>query len=148
MLPDLNTLLEYKNQHLYDRYRKDYPANKISPEAALQEALKYLWICEKHRLDKEKEPANEALIFDMAVHHEMKEIDDMWHTFILFTKEYMTFCNTHFGRFIHHAPNVDTTPIDPIVFEKEFERYLSYVYDNLGEETLALWFEELLAEDN
>jgi hypothetical protein len=31
-------------------------------------------------------------------------VDDMWHNFILFTEDYLKFCKTHFGRFIHHRP--------------------------------------------
>jgi len=32
------------------------------------------------------------------------EIDAVWHTFILFTKDYAAFCQTAFGEFIHHIP--------------------------------------------
>jgi hypothetical protein len=31
-------------------------------------------------------------------------IDEAWHTFLLFTREYDAFCRYHFGVFIHHAP--------------------------------------------
>lgn len=31
-------------------------------------------------------------------------IDIGWHAFLLFTREYQAFCDTHFGRFIHHVP--------------------------------------------
>ena len=31
-------------------------------------------------------------------------IDEGWHNFILFTKDYYEFCHTFFGRFIHHLP--------------------------------------------
>lgn len=30
-------------------------------------------------------------------------VDELWHTYILFTKEYASFCNM-IGRFIHHSP--------------------------------------------
>lgn len=32
-------------------------------------------------------------------------VDDLWHTFILFTKEYKSFCETYVGRFLHHYPD-------------------------------------------
>jgi hypothetical protein len=32
------------------------------------------------------------------------EIDEAWHTFLLFTREYEEFCRTHFGQFLHHHP--------------------------------------------
>jgi len=48
-------------------------------------------------------------------------VDEVWHTFILFTKEYADFCNKVMGKFIHHEPNVDAlfqkyvaNPVGPI----------------------------------
>lgn len=32
------------------------------------------------------------------------EIDAMWHTFLLFTREYRGFCEDYLGRFINHEP--------------------------------------------
>jgi hypothetical protein len=31
-------------------------------------------------------------------------VDDAWHEFILFTKDYDDFCSNAFGRFLHHTP--------------------------------------------
>jgi hypothetical protein len=31
-------------------------------------------------------------------------VDDAWHEFILFTRNYETFCNKALGRFLHHIP--------------------------------------------
>jgi hypothetical protein len=30
--------------------------------------------------------------------------DDLWHEFILYTKNYEQFCRKAFGRFLHHTP--------------------------------------------
>lgn len=35
-------------------------------------------------------------------------LDEMWHTFILFTKDYGDFCHEMFGHFIHHLPTIET----------------------------------------
>lgn len=32
--------------------------------------------------------------------------DDLWHAFILYTKNYQAFCQRAFGRFLHHTPAV------------------------------------------
>lgn len=37
-------------------------------------------------------------------------VDEVWHAFILFTKDYTAFCDDVFGRFIHHAPNWPGAP--------------------------------------
>jgi hypothetical protein len=33
-------------------------------------------------------------------------VDEAWHVFVLFTKEYIQFCNTYCGGYVHHAPHV------------------------------------------
>ncbi len=33
-----------------------------------------------------------------------ERVDEGWHNFILYTKDYAVFCGAHFGRFIHHVP--------------------------------------------
>lgn len=74
------------------------------------------------------------------MHKEMEEIDNMWHTFLLFTKDYMSFCDKYFKCYIHHNPfdkNIIELEKD---FIDELTKYLSYIYDNLGEETLIKWF--------
>ena len=142
----LNEILQYTHPHAIQRYQKDYPDNTLSAELAWREMLKYLWLSAKHREDLKNDPNNPDLQFDCAVHHEMKEMDDMWHTFILFTREYTDFGQQYFGHYLHHAPNVDTQKPDEAAFQQEFERFLSYAYDNLGEDTVRLWFAPLLAE--
>jgi len=38
-------------------------------------------------------------------------IDEVWHAFILHTREYAEFCQSIFGRFVHHAPNWPEQPL-------------------------------------
>jgi len=33
-------------------------------------------------------------------------VDDLWHEFILFTRDYQAFCKAAFGNFLHHTPAV------------------------------------------
>jgi hypothetical protein len=35
-----------------------------------------------------------------------REVDAMWHSFILFTKDYLVFCRDYLGTFVHHVPHV------------------------------------------
>lgn len=32
------------------------------------------------------------------------DIDEAWHNFMLFSRDYMTFCVTNFGHYLHHQP--------------------------------------------
>jgi hypothetical protein len=39
------------------------------------------------------------------------EVDEVWHAFLLFTKEYMTFCRRIGTGYIHHTPHTSRHPI-------------------------------------
>ena len=39
-----------------------------------------------------------------AVSMPSQVVDDLWHEFILYTRNYGTFCHNAFGRFMHHTP--------------------------------------------
>ena len=34
-----------------------------------------------------------------------KAIDEGWHNFILYTRDYASFCDNYFGKFLHHQPH-------------------------------------------
>lgn len=57
------------------------------------------------------------------------DLDDLWHTFIIFTKMYSDFCINCFGRFIHHSPNedVDQSRDDSLVYLNFFAHYSEVV---------------------
>jgi hypothetical protein len=38
------------------------------------------------------------------------EVDEVWHTMILSTKDYEKFCHTFMGEFLHHNPAITRTP--------------------------------------
>ncbi|WP_204251296.1 glycine-rich domain-containing protein [Mycobacteroides abscessus] len=81
-----------------------------------------LWSRITRRISKEEEVTPELAerIFDQAlaflalcakapgsgVHYSPSATVDIgWHTFILYTREYLNFCNGIAGRFIHHEPS-------------------------------------------
>lgn len=45
-------------------------------------------------------------------------VDEPWHTFILFTREYAAYCDELAGRMIHHAPVVRSDDGDPVVYAR------------------------------
>ncbi len=142
MLPNLPTILEYNNIDVLDRYARDYPQNKLTPDEAFEELMKFFWLSIKHKNDKLCFPGNKDLDFICGIHSEMKNIDDMWHTFLLFTKDYLSFCTEYLGRFYHHSPVTKKEQTSIEAFELDLSRFLSFVYDNLGEESLVKWFGE------
>ena len=41
-----------------------------------------------------------------------KQVDEVWHQFILFTQEYHEFCRNIFGKYLHHIPKTKSKPLD------------------------------------
>ncbi|MGE3611766.1 MAG: hypothetical protein AB7I27_19410 [Bacteriovoracaceae bacterium] len=67
----------------------------------------------------------------------------MWHIFLLYTKDYMEFCDKYFKQYIHHLPDiVPNMPQDPEAFEQNLSRFLNYCFDHLGEDVVKRWFNE------
>lgn len=71
------------------RYVKDNNVSLESAEETLLELKRWFTLCALH---PEKTYATGG------------QVDDMWHTFILFTKDYARFCQDIAGAFIHHSP--------------------------------------------
>jgi hypothetical protein len=141
MLPDLDQLLEYKNPAVLKLYEQNYPGNALSAAQAFTEVLKYLWLAKKHALDLPTNLHNENFPSQCFMPRSMREIDEMWHEFILFTEDYTNFCLRYFGEYLHHLPNIfDNRPSPRDVVEREIEKLLPYIYDNLGEDTVRTWF--------
>ena len=45
-----------------------------------------------------------ALLDPLNRHAVSESVDPFWHTHVLFTREYRTFCADTFGQFVHHQP--------------------------------------------
>jgi hypothetical protein len=138
----LSHLLSFQNANVLSRYARDYPTNHLSAEEALSELIKFFWLSDLHQKEKASNP-DPSLDFTCMMHEEMRELDDMWHTFLLFTKEYHAFCRSYFGYFIHHSPftEEDKRRVNDR-YMIDLERFLSYLYDKLGQETVMKWFKE------
>ncbi len=144
-VPQLKDVLTYKNPRVLLRFHELYPQHQDKADYLFEELLKYLWLGRKHEWDKAQNPHNLDLDFICVMHEEMRMIDEMWHAFIIFTRDYADFCQSYFGHFIHHVPNVvEDQPIVSTDFENQTRLFLDYVYEQLGEETLLNWFGEHL----
>lgn len=146
MLPDLKEVLEYRNPAVLKLYEQNHSQNKLSAEQAWPEMLKYLWLTQKLLKDQRENP-NENLPEECVMLRSMQEVDDMWHEFILFTKDYAAFCDRYFGTFLHHLPNwFDNRIRTREKTDEEVRKILPYIYENLGEKTMAVWFASYLEE--
>lgn len=79
-----------------------------------------------------------------------KHVDNLWHTFILFTKEYEQFCNSFAGKFIHHAPLTDEDKKfrDPVQVHQEFESFIKLYEKTFHENAHDIWFLDSCEKNN
>lgn len=143
MLPNLETVLTYQNSAPIRAYMRNYNVDEKIARGLFTEMLKYLWVSTKHGIDQKNNPTDPSLQFSFVMHQEMRDIDNMWHGFILYTHDYSDFCQKYFGTYLHHVPDVaEGDAPENGDFIEEMEKYLSYVYDNLGEKTVNSWFNQ------
>jgi hypothetical protein len=131
----LEEVLRYHHPGVVRRYAKEHQATPAEAAELFREMLKWLYLCGRAATD-----GPEGLT--LAVHPDIARIDWMWHTFLLFTRDYADFCAHHFGFFIHHVPgeDKDEAPADEADVRAALERQYAFVYDVLGEETLTAWY--------
>lgn len=51
------------------------------------------------------------------------DIDEVWHTFILFTREYSEFCHRAFGYYLHHQPGIPSKPLGKMPRRRFLQAY-------------------------
>lgn len=135
----LENMLLYSNDDIISRFRDMYNVDEAEAEDLFKETRKFLFICQ---------------LKGIFIPDDLLILDEMWHNFILFTKEYHSFCDKHFGRYFHHLPaskkekedhkiknkaNPDATMEE---YLQKMEHLMSIAYDHLGEETVIKWFTE------
>lgn len=143
MVCSLEEILKYKNASVINRYQKYYPEKAKIAHGLFEDLLRFFWGTKKHALDKKQNPHLPELDFVYVMDQDMQEIDQMWHVFLLYSRDYMNFCQFYFGEFLHHQPD-----LLPGLEEKQFDfennlfKFLNYNCELLGEETMERWFSE------
>lgn len=89
-----------------------------------------------------------VILKDTGIGMYSKDVDNLWHSFILFTKEYTDFCTTFNGKFIHHVPEVEEkTPEKRAEVQKDFQQFIKNYEELFHEEIHPVWFLDMF-EDN
>lgn len=78
-------------EHVKEYYSKYHNISKEESELHFERLIQFLDDSSKSRLNL-KVP---------------KEVDPVWHMFILHTKDYIEFCNRRYGKVIHHIPKIN-----------------------------------------
>ncbi|KZN35948.1 hypothetical protein N480_18330 [Pseudoalteromonas luteoviolacea S2607] len=132
--PPLEEVLAYHNQDIIDGFLKSLDVTEEEANNIFKDTLKWLWYC-RHPDTQGSRTIDKNLLI----------IDEMWHTFILYTNDYFKFCHKYFGMYIHHSPTRNSEieeykKLTPEERTAEKRRQLELVYDVLGKETFISWY--------
>jgi len=134
-------VLEYQHEETVLRFMDEFDISDEEANDVFREMKLFLCLLAKYPND---------YIF---THEPLWIIDEMWHTFLLYSQDYYDFCLKYFGKMIHHAPTPRAKKLDIIERLKtdkaEIEKMLKPVvknlyekiYDYLGPDTLIKWLE-------
>ena len=111
--PTLDTaMIERAMRYPFEQVRKRYMQQEDVSETIAREhereLKRYLALC----------AANPSTNYGMK-----GPVDDLWHTFLLFTVDYAAFCDRVAGRFIHHVPASSSAPVDADDYEHFLRDY-------------------------
>jgi hypothetical protein len=150
--PTLEQVMSYENPHIVGSFLKSFAVSKEEANDIFDQVKSMMWLMNEMDYDGLRSEEKAFSIDDSLV-----IIDEMWHTFILFTKEYDRFCRDTFGYFMHHLPAVETEETkkeyalrfegltqEQIVAEVMNEKRWQYVYvfKKLGQASFLKWYTE------
>jgi hypothetical protein len=147
----LDEVLSYRNDRVIESFTRKFDVSTEEAEKIFVEVLRWLWYIASTKPTKANPEA-----------HGMDEhifiIDEMWHTFILVTRDYAEFCEQMFGRFIHHDPgsagaeaygadysiDLDADSEEQIIARTVLRKRAKYtdIYHRLGEDVFVRWYQE------
>lgn len=147
---DLDVIESLEYPEVVYKFVDYYDVTEAEAEAFFAEVKKWLWLCatSMHERASGKNPP------ELLVNGSLFWLDEMWHTFVLFTEEYQAFCHDYLGRFVHHRPTTraEKTEIREHLTQGSAEfvqaragvlrRQCHYICEKLGDETVVRWYRE------
>lgn len=144
----LETVLAYQNQDIIDRYVVDYDATAEDAALLFEDVKRWLWMC----AEAKRETAEGLDVPTPTIFDEQEALDDMWHTFILFTPAYVDFCFGNFGTYLHHEPTPERVKREYADASEETKaagireraglrrQVAGYAFDKLGADVARRWY--------
>jgi hypothetical protein len=131
----LTEVLGYRNERVITSFRKSYSLGAAASRELFRDVLRFLWLAAETKRA-------------LPIHSFHFLLDEMWHAFVLHTRDYAVFCDKYMGRFMHHTPNSRTPPrvarrmtaATAARHDAELTRLVRLVCRELGEETAIRWF--------
>ncbi len=131
-MTDLSSWLNYTNPRVVAYFSHHHEINKSKSKVLFSDLMGWLWLnVQRKQQDKKTYLFGPLLI-----------LDEMWHAFILHTRDYYEFSSKFYGSYLHH----DIEPIgqEYELNEEAFQDFLHECFEHLGEEWVARRFSEAL----
>ena len=124
--------LDFDAPYLIDKLVKDrICASEDEARRLFREVKRYLYL---NRTDRSR-------IWDMYSHR----VDEVWHQFVLFTRQYTEFCEAHFGIYLPHSPtNAPKLPGNGMALTAtaSFAEFATRYETLFGEALPDCWFDD------
>ncbi len=142
----LSALPQYKNERVIQSFLKTWDLPQAEAEDLFEETKKWLWLCAT--VERESNGSQK-----LAITEPTRLMDEMWHTFVLATREYRQFCLDYLVQVVEHQPTSEAEhraqqalhAQDPAAFEAGQKAFLRWQYGQvlqyLGQETLIKWYD-------
>ncbi|KTD05617.1 hypothetical protein Lgor_0102 [Fluoribacter gormanii] len=133
----LSELLAYKNETVVNYFCHHHPdCSEQEGQDLFADLLAWMWLnMQRQKLGKKTYLFGPLLI-----------LDELWHTFILHTRDYVDFSIRYFDTYFHH--DVEPSGKEHIIEEEELTDYLQDCFTYLGSEWVARRFATALTETN
>lgn len=131
MNSDLSELLRYQNTAVVTYFCHHHPEfSAFEAQVLFEDLLGWMWL-NKQRAHQGKKT---YLFGPLLI------LDELWHAFILHTRDYLDFSLRYFDSYFHH--DVEPVGLEHIMEEDELRDYLQDCFNFLGEEWVARRFTE------
>ncbi|KTD19345.1 Uncharacterised protein [Legionella lansingensis] len=128
-LPSLSELLAYENEQVI-RYFCHHHPNYAQEQARslFTDLLAWMWL-NVYRQIKNRY----TYLFGPLL-----PLDEIWHAFILHTRDYLPFCHHYFGEYFHH--HVEPVGLEYELNPQELADFLNDCFEYLGEDWVMRHF--------
>jgi hypothetical protein len=142
----LNKILKYENEEIIAKFVKNFGIPKSTAKVIFKDMLRFLYLSQREeyltKVKKKKDVPSVAMLEWFLV------VDEMWHTFVLYTSEYAAFCNKYFGEFINHIPtpilknenDADLHDLSDAEYEEYIQKLIVFTANELGVDVADRWF--------
>lgn len=106
--PLIDDLFSYDLSFLKERFMDVYPCSNAEFEEVQSEFKKFMVL---------------VLTQNQPLAVVSEGVDELWHTFMIFSPQYHEFCNSIFGEYVHHQPHTGATPVPAEALTNFFKAY-------------------------